>query len=181
MCINHNESISWLWNHAFSIHWWIIILDPLGGIYASGQLKTKLSLTAIRRWRRRDVYTNDQEAEEYGQPAGLLFLLGLDPCLHWKNWLGCWGCRRRWLDSCCCSLKGLIAVAIRVIGLAARTQSWAYDQVIPQVDSAHCKSLYLQRHRSFLSVMAKFWYRILIKILKVNATELFFLFLFVFW
>lgn len=122
-CINHSESISWLWNPAFSIHWWIIILDPLGGIYTSGQLKTKLSLTDIWRWRKRDVHTDDQEAEEYGQPAGLLFLLGLDPCLHWKNWLGCWGCRRRWLDSCCCGLKGLIAVAIRVIGLAARTQS----------------------------------------------------------
>lgn len=68
------------------------------------------------------LLTNNQQAEEYGQPTGLLFLLGLDACLHRKNGLGGWYCGGCWLDSHCCRVLGVIAVVISIIGFAAGRQ-----------------------------------------------------------
>ena len=62
--------------------------------------------------------TNNEQAEEYGHPAGLLFFLGLNTRLNGQNGLGGWGCHGCWLDIRCCRVEGLIAVVISVIGLA---------------------------------------------------------------
>ncbi len=65
------------------------------------------------------ILTNNQQAKEYGQPTGLLFFLGFDPCLHRENGLRGWRCRGHRFDSRCCGVEGLVAVAVSVIRLAA--------------------------------------------------------------
>lgn len=95
--------------------------------------------------------TNNQKAEEYGQPTGLLFFLGLHPCLHGKNGLEGWGCWGRWLDSRRCRVEGLITVIISVIGLAARRQSgekacWCEPQH-QSVNEIALDSIYIANYR----------------------------------
>lgn len=61
------------------------------------------------------IPTNDQQAEKYGQAAGLLLFLGLDTGLDRKNRLGSWRCQGCWFGGCRWEMKGVIAIDICVI------------------------------------------------------------------
>lgn len=71
--------------------------------------------------------TNNEKAEENGQPVGLLFFLSLDARLHGQNGLGIWECWHCWLGWWWCEVDGLICAVVCVISLATRKKAEQFE------------------------------------------------------